>query len=1146
MLRLFTLLLCFLFPLLTRAQTPTWQAALANNSTTIRGSATVLATAVGPAGQVYVAGYLSGQVGFGPIVVRADATQDAFVARWEPSTGAWAWALGAGGTSIDQATGLVVSGNRIYLTGNVNNYAVAGDANGGNNVQFGSRPLPGTGPSANGDVFVARLTDTGNPTDWDWVRQAGGINEDRARGLALSGDRLYVAGAVQNAAVAGDANGRSDVQFGSHPLPGTGPSLNYDLFVARITDAASPTDWDWALAGGGTDADEINAVAVSGSTVYLAGYTTNRAQAGDANGTADVQLGSLPLPGSGVAFNPDVLVARLNDTGPAPTWAWAVPAGGVDDDEATALAVSGGNLYVVGASVGYTRVNDPNGGYDVQFGSHPLPGLSTSPSADVFAACLRDPGNAPPADWAWVRQAGGFYDEQANGVAVRGTAVYVVGYTRNYAFLNRPDGASGVRFGATTFPGSGSAANNDSFVARLTDQGTTASDWDWALSDSGVLSGQANAVTATATDLYVGGAGSAYTTYGAADGSPIASNYLTLTIASVTDNGSSGAWQRVRTARTENGSASVTATAVGSGGQVYVAGYFSGQVRFGPWELTTQGGEDVFVARWEPGGAGAWAWVVRGGGRSDDQALALAVRGPVLYVGGKVNNNAAPGAAGGTADVRFGAHPLPGIGSGNGTDAFVARLTDAGTAAAPSWDWALQGGGTSLDQTSALAVSGNSVYVAGTAVNAAVAGDANGRENVQFGAHPLPGIGPSALRDVFLARITDAGTAPSWDWAVQGGGTSEDLVAALALRGTAVYAVGSVTNTPAAGDANGRDDVQFGSHPLPGIGGFNGTDVFVARLTDPGTTAPTDWDWALQAGGTASDQAHAVAINGNQLYVAGQVSNRAAAGDANGGNDVQFGTRPLPGTGRSTEPDAFVARLTDAGSAAPADWDWALAGGGSYADVALGLAVGNGGVYVTGYTVNQAVAGDANGAADVQFGALPSPGRGANFNGDVFLARATDPAAGAAPAWEWLLTGGGERADQANAVALSGNRLYVGALAWPAATFGTTTLPAASGVQVAVLGVVTDNTVLATRPSVESGKGAVLTLYPNPTAGGSVTVAGAAPRMAGQVLDALGRVVAGFVTDAAGSAVLALPRSLARGIYVVRAGEQRPARLVVE
>ncbi|MFD1870909.1 T9SS type A sorting domain-containing protein [Hymenobacter bucti] len=71
-----------------------------------------------------------------------------------------------------------------------------------------------------------------------------------------------------------------------------------------------------------------------------------------------------------------------------------------------------------------------------------------------------------------------------------------------------------------------------------------------------------------------------------------------------------------------------------------------------------------------------------------------------------------------------------------------------------------------------------------------------------------------------------------------------------------------------------------------------------------------------------------------------------------------------------------------------------------------------------------------------------------------------------------------------------------------------------------------------------------LALFPNPAAA-HATLIGAAPSATVRVLDPLGRVVATTTTNAAGSAQLALPAGLPRGVYLVRAGQQA-TRLTVE
>jgi hypothetical protein len=71
-----------------------------------------------------------------------------------------------------------------------------------------------------------------------------------------------------------------------------------------------------------------------------------------------------------------------------------------------------------------------------------------------------------------------------------------------------------------------------------------------------------------------------------------------------------------------------------------------------------------------------------------------------------------------------------------------------------------------------------------------------------------------------------------------------------------------------------------------------------------------------------------------------------------------------------------------------------------------------------------------------------------------------------------------------------------------------------------------------------------LALFPNPTRA-AATLTGAQPGASVVVLDAVGRNVATYVTNASGTAVLALPQSLASGVYMVRTSSS-VLRLTVE
>ena len=103
-------------------------------------------------------------------------------------------------------------------------------------------------------------------------------------------------------------------------------------------------------------------------------------------------------------------------------------------------------------------------------------------------------------------------------------------------------------------------------------------------------------------------------------------------------------------------------------GSVYVTGTFTGSITFGNTLLTSTGGDDVFVAKWDLG-ARAWTSAVSGGGPGDDSSQGIAVVSVAgvasVYVTGTASN---PG-------IIIAGTALNGAG---GRDVFVAKYTDAG------------------------------------------------------------------------------------------------------------------------------------------------------------------------------------------------------------------------------------------------------------------------------------------------------------------------------------------------------------------------------------------------------------------------------------------------------------------------------------
>ena len=376
--------------------------------------------------------------------------------------------------------------------------------------------------------------------------------------------------------------------------------------------------------------------------------------------------------------------------------------------------------------------------------------------------------------------------------------------------------------------------------------------------------------------------------------------------------------------------------AVDENGDVYITGYFQGTAMFGTIVLTSQGSEDVFVAKLTR--KGVWQWAVRGGGTSYDYGYGIGVADD-LYITGTFRGSAT-----------FGNTTLVSQGS---NDIFIAKLSTNGT-----WQWAVRGGGDSYDYTDNVAVDENgSISITGFF-----------QDSATFGNTTLISQGGN---DIFIAKLSTNGT---WQWAVRGGGISNEwgystavdengsvyltgifqgtatfgtttllsqgsddvLLAKLTMNGTwqwAVSAGGALSDYGygVAVDENGsayitgyfQGNATFGTIPLTGQGG---NDIFVASVNTTG-----GWQWTVSAGGAYSDY-------GNDLAVDGE-GNVRVIGDFEG--TATFGNNTLTSQGNS---DIFAAKLATNGT-----WLWIVSAGGTFRDNGNDITVvENGNICITG------------------------------------------------------------------------------------------------------------------------------------------------------------------------------------------------------
>ena len=364
------------------------------------GAVDIRGTATDASGNVYVVGSTTENIGGGIV----QGNQDVYLRKYD-AAGQLVWSRLLG--SSQEASGFAVAtdaNGNVAIAGRVTDRLTAA-ATGGNGDSFVAKydasgkevfvrqVAPATDDAANalafaadGSLLVAGQTNSavassivhGGATDaylmklsaagnLEWVRQFGGTSSDRATGVAVTGDGQAILTSVE----AGEAVVRK----------------------VGLADGTSAPAWTVNL--GAIGQGSLGAVAVDGSSVYVAGSTTNTSL--NAGGAAAIV--------SAHAGQSDGFVSKIVDGGASASVSFTTYVGTSGQDSGLGLAVSNGAVYVSGATSGsldgtsaptdpdaYVRKLDGNGGvvWTHQFLSSGAFGAANALSIDAQGASVLD------------------------------------------------------------------------------------------------------------------------------------------------------------------------------------------------------------------------------------------------------------------------------------------------------------------------------------------------------------------------------------------------------------------------------------------------------------------------------------------------------------------------------------------------------------------------------------------------------------------------------------------------------------------------------------------------------------------------------------------------------------------------------------
>jgi uncharacterized protein (AIM24 family) len=320
-------------------------------------STNVTSIAVDRSGDVYAAGWFSSTIFVSGQPLTSAGGTDAFLVKYDGSSGAPIWYLAMGGSGPDKAYAVMVdTSGDVVVTG-----FFTGSAS------FGGAALNSAGST---DVFLAKYA--GRDGRVMWSKRMGGTGSDIGTGLApgLIGD-IVVTGTFS-----------SSVDFGGGAVQSAGGT---DVFLVTYNASGSHV---WTRAAGGTGDDAANAVGTDadGNPVFTGNYINT------------VDFGGGGISGSSA---PSIFLAKYAATDGAYLWAkgFRSPILPLFGGSGRGIAVhSDGSIALTGS------ITD-----DVDFGGG---GLGGDYTADIFLAEF-----SPAGQHRWSRRFVATFRDEGEGIA---------------------------------------------------------------------------------------------------------------------------------------------------------------------------------------------------------------------------------------------------------------------------------------------------------------------------------------------------------------------------------------------------------------------------------------------------------------------------------------------------------------------------------------------------------------------------------------------------------------------------------------------------------------------------------------------------------------------------------------------------------
>jgi len=324
--------------------------------------------------------------------------------------------------------------------------------------------------------------------------------------------------------------------------------------------------------------------------------------------------------------------------------------------------------------------------------------------------------------------------------------------------------------------------------------------------------------------------------------------------------------------------------AIAPSGNIYVTGYFQniadfkGTLSTPSTILTSNGGKDVFLAKYNP--SGQLLWVRKAGGITDDEGYAVCTNTSLVFITGYF-----------TGSGSFGG--IPTVSNAAGENIFAAAYDASGNI-----QWLTDGGSGMSSFARDITADNNDVYITGDFKNGTLGIYDYMGANVANLANSAP-----ASEDAFVLSLAVNGP---FNWIRGIHSSNSDFGRGIAQNSSGVYVTGSLSSS--------ATFPSYVSNPVNTTA--TGLDMYVAQLSK----ASGNTNWVASEPGANDEEGIAIAIDTvNGITVTGYLQSTM----------VLAGTTTITSSGNE---DVYVAMYNTSGN-----FKWATLGGDNGVDIPYGI-----------------------------------------------------------------------------------------------------------------------------------------------------------------------------------------------------------------